>query len=263
MLKEYEEGQDGMNDYYRSQTGSQAGDSFKGRKQRQVQPVSNLCRKSEPMSSTQDQSSIQRLSKLTTDHGNTQQSIDDSRYLFNVMHRQNEITELLVKQQSLSQLPQRDVPIFSGDPLVYISFIRAFEHSIENKTNNLQDRLYYLEQFTSGEPQALVRSCEHMSPTKGYKEAKRLLQLHYGNELKIATAYLEKALKWPQIKTEDNKGMKTYALFLIGCRNTMADVEFMDEMNNPTNMRTVLSKLPFRLRERWRNTAFDIQQRNG
>ncbi len=135
VLKEYEKSQDGMNYYYRSQTPS--GDSFKGRKQRQVQPVSNLCRKSEPMSSTQDQSSIQRLSQLTTDHGNTQQSIDDSRYLFNVMHRQNEITELLVKQQSLSQLPQRDVPIFSGDPLVYISFIRAFEHSIENKTNTL------------------------------------------------------------------------------------------------------------------------------
>ncbi len=259
VLKEYEEGQDGMNDYYRSQTG----DSFKGRKERQVQPVSNLFRKSEPMSGIRDQSSIQRLSQQTTDHGNTQQSIDDSRYLFNVMHRQNEITELLVKQQSLSQLPQRDVPVFSGDPLVYISFIRAFEHSIENKTNNPQDRLYYLEQFTSGEPQALVRSCEHMSPTKGYKEAKHLLHLHYGNELKIATAYLEKALKWPQIKTEDSKGMKTYALFLIGCRNTMADVEFMDEMNNPTNMRTVLSKLPFRLRERWRNRAFDIQQRNG
>lgn len=151
------------------------------------------------------------------------------------------------------------MPIFSGDPLAYISFIRAFEHSIENKTNNPQDRLYYLEQFTSGEPHALVRSCKHMSPAKGYKEAKRLLQQHYGNELKIATAYFENALKWPQIKAEDSKGMKTYALFLIGYRNTMADVEFMDEMNNPTNMRTVISKLPFRFRERWRNTAFDIQ----
>lgn len=262
VLKEYEDGQDGMNDYYRSQTGSQAGDSLKGRKERQVQSVSNLYIKSEPMSSTQKYSSIQRPSQQTTDHDNTQQSTDD-RYLFKVMQRQNEITELLVKQQSLSQLPQRDVPIFSGDPLAYISFIRAFEHAIENKTNNPQDRLYYLEQFTIGEPQALVRSCEHMSPAKGYKEAKRLLLHHYGNELKIATAYLEKALQWPQIKAEDSKGMKTYALFLIGCRNTMADVEFMNEMNNPTNMRTVISKLPFRFRERWRNTAFDIQQRNG
>ncbi len=53
VLKEYES-QDGMNDYYRSQTGSQAGDSFKGRKERQVQPVSNLFRKSEPMSSIRD-----------------------------------------------------------------------------------------------------------------------------------------------------------------------------------------------------------------
>lgn len=106
VLKEYENGQDGMNDYYRSQTGSQAGDSLKSRKDHQVQPLSNPCIKSEPMSSTQDRSSIRRPSQQTTDHGNTQQSTHDDRYLFKVMQRQNEITELLVKQQSLSQLPQ-------------------------------------------------------------------------------------------------------------------------------------------------------------
>ncbi|KAL2099293.1 hypothetical protein ACEWY4_005773 [Coilia grayii] len=166
-------------------------------------------------------------------------------------------------QQSLSQLPQREVPVFSGDVLAYRSFIRAFESVIEKKTNSDQDKLFYLEQYTSGEPRDLVRSCEHMRPDKGLKEAKRLLQYHYGNELKIATAYLDKALKWPQIKAEDAKGLKTYALFLIGCKNTMTDVEFMEEMDNPSNMRTVISKLPYKVRERWRNTAFDLQARQG
>lgn len=37
----------------------------------------------------------------------------------------------------------------------------------------------------------------------------------------------------------------------------------MDEMNNPTNMRKVIKKLPFRFRECWRSTTFDMQRRNG
>lgn len=196
-------------------------------------------------------------------HGSSNpQSSGPERELHRIMQRQNEVTELLVMQQSLSQLPQRAVPVFSGDPLEYRSFMRAFESAIETKTKSDQDRLFYLEQYTSGEPRDLVRSCEHMRPDKGLKEAKRLLQYHYGNELKIATAYLDKALKWPQIKTEDAKGLKTYALYLTGCRNTMTDIDFMEEMDNPSNMRTVLSKLPYKLRERWRNTAFDFQVRH-
>ena len=86
--------------------------------------------------------------------------------LFEVLQRQNEVTEMLIKQQSLSQLPQRDIPTFTGDPLTYRSFIRAFEHAIDSKTDSHQDRLYYLEQFTSGEPLDLIRSCELTELTK-------------------------------------------------------------------------------------------------
>ena len=99
-----------------------------------------------------------------------------------------------------------------------------------------------------------------MQPEKGYREARLLLQEQYGDELKIAMAFIDKALKWPQIKTDDAKGLHAYALFLIGCRNTMQDVDYMDEMDNPTNMRAILSKLPYKMRDRWRHKAFDIQE---
>lgn len=107
---------------------------------------------------------------------------------------------MLVKQQNLSQLPQRDVSVFLGDSLKFRVFMRAFDNSIDSKTENAKDKLFYLEQYTSGEPQDLVRSCGHMSVENGYKEARSLLQHHYGDKLKIASAYIEKALKWPQIQ---------------------------------------------------------------
>nr|XP_049612597.1 uncharacterized protein LOC125990036 isoform X1 [Syngnathus scovelli] len=183
--------------------------------------------------------------------------------IYEVMHHQNLITEMLVKQQSLSLLPKRDIPVFSGDPLKYKSFLRAFDNAIDNKTQNENDKLFFLEQYTRGEPQDLVRSCEHMTPEKGYREARQLLHKQYGDNLKITMAYIEKALKWPQIKTDEVKSLNAYSLFLIGCRNTMQDVDYMEEMDNPTNMRVILSKLPYKMRERWRNVAFEMQENKG
>jgi len=84
-------------------------------------------------------------------------------------------------------LPPRAIPIFEGDPLQYRAFIKAFEQGVEVKAEKA-DCLYYLEQFTRGPLQELVRSCQHMEPGCGYVMAKGLLQEHFGNQYKIATA---------------------------------------------------------------------------
>lgn len=49
------------------------------------------------------------------------------------MRKRNEIT-LLLKQQSLSSLPKRDLKVFDGDTLQYHAFMRAFENSVERLT---------------------------------------------------------------------------------------------------------------------------------
>ena len=113
------------------------------------------------------------------------------------MDRQNQMTELLVHQQKLSLLPAREITTFGGDPMDYQSFISAFQHGIESNTNIDRDRLYYLEQYTTGQARELVRSCQHMDPTRGYAEARRLLEQHFGDKIKITNAYIQKALNWP------------------------------------------------------------------
>ncbi len=73
------------------------------------------------------------------------------------------------------------ISVFSGDPLEFTFFIRAFEHGVENenKTTNNKDRLYFLEQFTTGQPKVLVCICQHMPSERGYREAKILLYQHF------------------------------------------------------------------------------------
>ncbi|KAK0154798.1 hypothetical protein N1851_002884 [Merluccius polli] len=176
------------------------------------------------------------------------------------MCKQNEITASLVNQQRLLSLPPRDIPVFEGDPFQYKAFIKSFEQGVEDKASKA-DCLYYLEQFTRGQPRELVQSCQHMDAERGFIVAKALLQEHFGNEYKIANAYIEKALTWPAIKSEDVKSLQAYGLFLGGCCNAMEELPHMQEMDMPSNMKTVVCKLPYKYRERWRAVAHDIMEK--
>ena len=126
------------------------------------------------------------------------------------MKRQNEITELLVKQQALSQLPRREMSVFYGNPH-YRSSMKSFQQTIKTKMDNMEQRLYYWEQYTSGEPRNLVLSCFHLPPTHAYQEAKKQCQWHFGNKIKITSASMDKALGWPAIKADDASGLRSFS----------------------------------------------------
>ncbi|KAK0140850.1 hypothetical protein N1851_022154 [Merluccius polli] len=192
-------------------------------------------------------------------HAHDKHSADTN--LMKIMQKQNEITEMLIKEQRFSTLPSKEIPVFKGDPLQYLTFISTFEHCIEGKTSNEQDRLFFLDQYTEGQPKLLVRSCLHMEPEKGYNKAKQLLQKCFGNDILIASAYQEKALNWPVVKSEDRTALQEYAYFMRSCGNAMIDMEALNDMNNTSHMRTFVSKLPFKLREKWRGKAYEYYER--
>lgn len=177
------------------------------------------------------------------------------------VHWRNNTTSL-VQQQHLISLPARNIPLFDGDPLQYVSFMRAFEQGVEEKASK-SDCLYYLEQFTRGQPRELVRSCLYMTPELGYDKAKQLVQEHFGCKYKIAVAYIEKALSWAPIKNEDVNALQAYSLFLRGCCNVMEELQYMHELDMPSNIRAIVLKLPFKLRDQWRTAAHDLQETTG
>ena len=113
------------------------------------------------------------------------------RQLLEAQFFQSQQLQALVQRQQESTLaltlPQPDVPVFSGNPIEYWTFIRAFENLIDKKTTCESARLYYLVQYTSGEVQELVKSCLSMSEESGYRTARNLLQKEYGSSYKIAS----------------------------------------------------------------------------
>ena len=103
----------------------------------------------------------------------------------------------------------------------------------------------------------LVESCIHMEPSAGYARAKKLLKEFFGDDDKIAEAYIKQALDWQTIKPEDGDALQSFALFLTGFSNTMADISYMED--NTANIKALANKLPYRLKEAWRKSACDLQ----
>ena len=62
--------------------------------------------------------------------------------------------------------------VFTNDPIDYRSFISSFEHMIESKIEHAKDKLYYLEQYTSGQARELVKTCLFLDADIGFARAK-------------------------------------------------------------------------------------------
>ena len=68
--------------------------------------------------------------------------------------RQNQAIQQLIQQQQQGvlalTLPQPRLQLFSGNPINYCDFVRAFEHLVERKNLSSSAPLYYLVQYLSG-----------------------------------------------------------------------------------------------------------------
>ena len=170
--------------------------------------------------------------------------------------------QALLTQQKRSLLPQSQIQCFRGDPLEYKGFIRAFESRIASRTEDCAERLHFLEQYTEGRPNNIVRSYMHIDPVKGYAEARKALERKYGDDYKISKAYVEALLTWPVIRATDITGLEDFYIKLSGCLNAMEDISALTEVNHPKNLQRIVSKLPYALQEGWRRSAFTLTRKN-
>ena len=195
------------------------------------------------------------------------QQQEQNRNMISIQQQQNQHVQQLLKEQQLHTLtltlPQPEVPTFTGDPIEYCSFIRAFESMIEAKTASPSSRLYYLVQYTAGDVQELMRSCLAIDSERGYQEARKLLAKRYGQPYKIASAYVDRVTNGSAIKAEDGTALQSFSVLLTSCKNTLSDIGYLSKIENPDSLRKVVARLPFNLRQKWRDVADDITERKA
>ena len=79
-----------------------------------------------------------------------------------------------------SKMPALTVQKFDGTPAKYTSFMRSFDDLIASKTSNPTRLLAHLINCCEGDALDKVEGLTILDPCEGYKEARSILQLHYG-----------------------------------------------------------------------------------
>ena len=168
--------------------------------------------------------------------------------------------QLMKKLLTSSLLPKPDIPVFSGDVTKYYQFIRAFDNRVGGLLEDDENRMYYLEQFTTGVPRDIVRGCLYL-PSGGYQQARYLLQKRYGDPEKVADTFVDRILSWPVVKADDVAGMDRFALELRTCLNAVQGLlPESNELDHSKTLKRLLEKVPYHIQERWRRKVDSLKE---
>jgi hypothetical protein len=156
--------------------------------------------------------------------------------------------------------PQAELKRFSGDPLEYRRFLRQFKLKVESLTQDYDERMSYLDQYTTGEANRIVSGYNHLEATQGYPTAVRELERRYGDTERIASAFVKKALEWPTVRSDDAKGLDNFCIFLTECENAVTSINAVKVLEYSENLRRLVAKLPYYIQSKWRALVFDKRE---
>ena len=71
---------------------------------------------------------------------------------------------------------------------------------------------------------------------------------------------MRKAREWPEIKRNNAAALEKLSLFLHECENIVNSLDVKGELVYAANIKTLVNKLPYNLREKWRNKVDYIEE---
>ena len=166
--------------------------------------------------------------------------------------------ELLVKQQGLNFLPKQQPQVFSGNYFDYPNFVSSFDCLIESRVNDPKQRLYYLNQFTSGDANEVIKGLVNLNSREAYAKARNLLKERFEHPYRVAQVYKEKLKNWAPIKDTDGVGLQRLSDFLLQSEEAMKTIKYMEGLNSEDLLKRISSKMPIYSGVRWCRHANDI-----
>ena len=174
--------------------------------------------------------------------------------------KQTELSFLIAEQQKVSSLPVQEPPVFSGNFLDYPSFIRAFETIIEARISDDKGRLYFLNKYTSGKANDIIKGFVTLNSSNSYQRAKKLLVQRFGDPHRVSDAYKTRLRKWPQISDGHSSDLLALSDFLIQCEEAMKSLNFLSDLDSTEFLKLVSSKFPSYSGVKWCRHAFEVKK---
>ncbi|XP_046564200.1 uncharacterized protein LOC124273030 [Haliotis rubra] len=150
-------------------------------------------------------------------------------------------------------MPATEMMKFSGDALDYKRFMRQFRNKVISNTDDMDEIVNYLDQFTTGEANKIVRGYSYMDGNTAYNAILGEFEERYGDTDLIASTYIKRTLEWPLIKIDNVKGLDEFSIFLTECEHAVGSINSLKILEYPENMKRLVIKLAYRYHDKWRN----------
>ena len=178
----------------------------------------------------------------------------------NVVQAQLSTIAKLLEVQNQNRLPLPEPGIFSGDPLHYPIWIKAFETLVESRAISAAERLHFLGKYVSGEAKNVVNGFMLLDGEDAYNKAKEMLAKRFGNPFTVASGFRKKIEEWKPIARNDAIGLRNYADFLVQCEKAMKKVSCLKVLNDDQENLKMASKLPRWVSNRWARIVYKSKE---
>ena len=141
--------------------------------------------------------------------------------------------------------------LFDGDPLNYRRFIHHFDAYIARGVVDMADRLNLLISSCTGEAKESIADCIlARSPDLGYDEARRILEVNFGQEHAIVSAYVRKLTEGPPIRSNDKSALAQLARDMRNCEISCGAMSSAG-LNTQHTVASIFKRLPANLQDKF------------
>ena len=135
----------------------------------------------------------------------------------------------------------------------------AFDAIISTNVPLDRDRLFFLDKYTKGKANDVVKGFLAMSSDSPYKEARKLLDHRFGIPDHVAEAYKSSLKSWPQINDGDSGAIQAVSDFLVRCEEAMKTMQSMGDLDSTQTLLQISAKLPSYSGVKWSRHAHEAQ----
>jgi hypothetical protein len=197
------------------------------------------------------------------DHVNGGNEASSAKQETSVDYGLNAVVSHLRLLQARLELPKPDLKGFSGDPLDYPRFKRAFQGNIEARTEDLGERYQNLRKYCSGKAGDVIRKYDMLPPDTAYREATNELWRQFGQPHLITQEFHRKLKQFSDIKPGERHELRKYAELLETVHLSIKSVGKENALDHPTYLVDVVSKLPLHDRRAWLKRAARVREMKG
>jgi hypothetical protein len=141
----------------------------------------------------------------------------------------DELTETLVRLEHERDLPQVQIPIFDGTPLMWPKFVERFHAQVHCRWGiNDTRRIDLLQSHLKGEAKILVEGIGYSG--RCYAEALQELKRHFGHRNKVARAYLDQVLVGSNVPSRNPAALRKFYIDLRDCIITLTQLHYTSDI---------------------------------